>query len=151
MSNELLVRLFYAAQGDITQFRIKARSLLSASIADTASHQDDVAVDRFAQVMKEKMADARGKGRGGWESASPELLSRMLREHVEKGDPRDVANFCMMLWTMSAPIAPSADSRDARYDWMLAMLRADGWTEAAMDKEIAAIAAERCADGKEGK
>lgn len=30
----------------------------------------------------------------------------MLREHVEKGDPRDVANFAMMLWNLGAGIAP---------------------------------------------
>ncbi|HEM8535008.1 TPA: hypothetical protein U2Q23_001092 [Burkholderia multivorans] len=45
--------------------------------------------------MKHKLALARAKGRGGWETCSPADLSRMLREHVEKGDPRDVANFCV--------------------------------------------------------
>lgn len=63
-------------------------------------HPDDLAVDAFAAAMKAKMAEARAKGRGGWEDpaqCTAEDLSRMLREHVEKGDPRDVANFCMML------------------------------------------------------
>ncbi|KWN77094.1 hypothetical protein [Burkholderia stagnalis] len=67
-------------------------------------HPDDVAVDSFAAVMKHKLALARDKGRGGWEACSPADLSRMLREHVEKGDPRDVANFCMMLWHHGSPI-----------------------------------------------
>ncbi|OJA60395.1 hypothetical protein BGV69_05655 [Burkholderia ubonensis] len=67
-------------------------------------HSDDVAVDSFAAVMKHKLALARDKGRGGWETCSPADLSRMLREHVEKGDPRDVANFCMMLWHHGSPI-----------------------------------------------
>lgn len=61
---------------------------------------DDASVDAFAMAMKEKMAEARAKGRGGWEDptqCTAEDLSRMLRDHVEKGDPRDVANFCMML------------------------------------------------------
>ncbi|HGL6311159.1 TPA: hypothetical protein ACKFZV_001351 [Burkholderia multivorans] len=58
-------------------------------------HSDDVAVDSFATAMKHKLALARAKGRGGWETCSPADLSRMLREHVEKGDPRDVANFCV--------------------------------------------------------
>lgn len=31
LTDDLLVQLFYAAQGDITQFRIKARALLEAS------------------------------------------------------------------------------------------------------------------------
>lgn len=63
-------------------------------------HPDDLAVDAFAAAMKAKMAEARAKGRGGWEDpaqCTAEDLSRMLRSHVEKGDPRDVANFCMML------------------------------------------------------
>lgn len=68
-------------------------------------HSDDVAVDRFAAAMKEKLAQARAKGRGGWEQCDPVELSLMLREHVEKGDPRDVANFCMFLWSMGKPIS----------------------------------------------
>jgi NTP pyrophosphatase (non-canonical NTP hydrolase) len=65
-----------------------------------ADHPDDLAVDRFAVAMKKKLALARANGRSGWDDptqCSAEDLSRMLREHVEKGDPRDVANFCMML------------------------------------------------------
>ncbi|ABX15542.1 hypothetical protein [Burkholderia multivorans] len=78
-------------------------------------HSDDVAVDSFATAMKHKLALARAKGRGGWETCSPADLSRMLREHVEKGDPRDVANFCMMLWHHGSPIASApADSEAAR-------------------------------------
>ncbi|MCA8313216.1 hypothetical protein LGN43_02890 [Burkholderia multivorans] len=67
-------------------------------------HSDDIAVDSFAAVMKHKLALARAKGRGGWKTCDPADLSRMLREHVEKGDPRDVANFCMMLWHHGSPI-----------------------------------------------
>ena len=62
-------------------------------------HPDDLAVDRFAAAMKEKLAAARAKGRGGWdtEDATADGLSALLRHHVDKGDPRDVANFCMFL------------------------------------------------------
>lgn len=64
-------------------------------------HSDDRAVDRFASAMKDKLAFARDhRGRGGWEdkaACSQADLSRMLRDHVDKGDPVDVANFCMML------------------------------------------------------
>ncbi|MDH7551838.1 hypothetical protein [Stenotrophomonas geniculata] len=71
-------------------------------------HPDDVAVDAFAATMKAKMAEARAKGRGGWEDptqCSADDLTRMLRDHVEKGDPRDVANFCMMLHQRGEAIA----------------------------------------------
>ncbi len=71
-------------------------------------HPDDLAVDAFATAMKAKMADARAKGRGGWEDpaqCTADDLSRMLRDHVDKGDPRDVANFCMMLHQRGEAIA----------------------------------------------
>jgi hypothetical protein len=63
-------------------------------------HPDDLAVDRFAVMMKEKLAKARAKGRGGWDDpgqCSIEYLSRLLVEHVAKGDPVDVANLAMMV------------------------------------------------------
>lgn len=90
-------------------------------------HSDDAAVDRFAAALKAKLAAARAKGRGGWKDCHPERLSRMLREHVEKGDPRDVANFCMFLWCLDQPISaapatPAVDAetvqRAARYSWL---------------------------------
>ena len=62
-----------------------------------AVHTDDVAVDRFAAMMKEKLAIARAKGRGGWETCYEEELLEMLDHHVLKGDMRDVANIAMMI------------------------------------------------------
>jgi hypothetical protein len=63
-------------------------------------HPDDRAVDLFAARMKTKLAMAREKGRGGWDDpaqCSVAYLQQLLGEHVAKGDPVDVANFCMML------------------------------------------------------
>lgn len=79
-----------------------ARSGCCGSCAGHApdAHPDDAAVDRFAVAMKGKLAAAREKGRGGWEDksdVSAEELSAMLIAHIWKGDPRDVANFCMFL------------------------------------------------------
>jgi hypothetical protein len=92
---------------DIVPF---ARELLSRTQAvdSVEVHSDDAAVDRFAVAMKQKLAQAREKGRGGWEQCDPVELSIMLREHVEKGDPRDVANFCMFLWNLGKPISDAA-------------------------------------------
>lgn len=83
------------------------------SVNPNKPHPDNVAVDRFAQAMKAKLAEARERGRSGWESCPPEELSRMLREHVEKGDTRDVANFCAFLWNRRFPItaAPEAPAQ----------------------------------------
>lgn len=69
-------------------------------LAKGGEHPDDIAVDRFAVAMKAKLARKRAEGHGGWEDkadCSQAFLSFLLREHVEKGDPVDVANFCMML------------------------------------------------------
>jgi len=86
----------------------EARAALAS--ASEPTHTDDIAVDSFARAMKAKMAQARAKGRSGWEGVDPADLSRMLREHIEKGDPRDVANLCMMLWHHSARIARASEA-----------------------------------------
>lgn len=71
-------------------------------------HPDNVAVDRFAQAMKLKLAVARTKGRGGWQEPNlQQPLSDALRTHADKGDPVDVANFCCFLWNRSEGIAPA--------------------------------------------
>lgn len=76
-----------------------------------AEHPDDRAITAFEKKMREKMAASRAKGRSGWDDpaqCSAERLSAMLREHVEKGDPVDVANFAMMLSARGERIASAA-------------------------------------------
>lgn len=71
-------------------------------------HPDDAAVDRFAAAMKAKLAAKRADGRGGWgdkAQCSQQFLSDLLRGHVDKGDPVDVANFAMMLHQRGEAIA----------------------------------------------
>lgn len=74
---------------------------MAIKLGTPLEHPDDKAIDAFASAMKSKMKYARDThGRGGWEDPNEvtgEELSKMLRHHVEKGDPIDVANFCMML------------------------------------------------------
>lgn len=89
---ELQVRMKAAAEG------------LLASLTPPATqgdgHPDDLAVDRFAVVMKAKLAKKRAEGRGGWEDkgdCSNAFLSLLLREHIDKGDPVDVGNLAMMI------------------------------------------------------
>lgn len=68
-----------------------------------SKNKDDIAVDNFAQAMKDKLEKARNKGRSGWDNpneCSAEMLSFMLIEHLQKGNPgnfEDIANFAMML------------------------------------------------------
>jgi hypothetical protein len=66
-----------------------------------SDHADDLAVDRFAAAMKDKMAKSRAKGRSGWDDpaeCTERSLRTMLRVHLSKGDPVDVGNFAMMLF-----------------------------------------------------
>lgn len=105
-----------------------------------ADHPDDVAVDRFAAAMKEKLAAARAKGRGGWNNDEPGLqqrLSDMLRAHVEKGDPRDVANFAMFLHQRREAILPAAG-----YPKWIGFDGAEGQQPAAVDEVLAAVRSE---------
>lgn len=79
--------------------------------ADKASAVgDDIAVNKFANVMKDKLAQKRKEGRGGWQDMSADELSAMLHNHVLKGDPVDVANFCMMLWNNGQSISKPKQS-----------------------------------------
>lgn len=84
----------------------KASWLLSAIPSE--QHPDDVAVDRFATVMKAKLAASRAKGRGGWDDptqCSVEQLAQMLIGHLAKGNPgtfEDIGNFAMMLHQRNA-------------------------------------------------
>jgi hypothetical protein len=73
---------------------------------DGPDHDDDIAVDVFARVMKTKMAEQRAKGYDGWKTASRAVLSDLLHQCVTKGDPRDVAIVSMMLWSHGATIQP---------------------------------------------
>lgn len=80
---------------------------------NTEANYDNTAVDQFAQAMKDKLAVARGKGRGGWmipEECTLEHLADLLVQHVAKGDPVDVANFCMMLHHRGADSTPTAEA-----------------------------------------
>ncbi len=72
-------------------------------VPQSLHHPDDTAVDAFAAAMKRKLAEARAKGRGGWEDpqrCSLSYLAAMLVEQANspKADPVDVGNFAMFLF-----------------------------------------------------
>lgn len=79
-------------------------------------HPDDIAVDKFASAMKEKLAKKRAEGRGGWgdkEQCSNEFLSDLLIELVGKGDPVDVGNLAMMIFNRDEKIHEDGALKDA--------------------------------------
>ncbi|TCV51574.1 hypothetical protein [Pseudomonas sp. 460] len=72
----------------------------NAAEAAAESKMDEEAINEFAVQMKVKMAKSRAKGLDGWlrkDLCSAATLSRMLRDHVDKGDPIDTGIFSMML------------------------------------------------------
>ncbi|WP_174978116.1 hypothetical protein [Pandoraea eparura] len=72
-------------------------------------HVDVAAAETFVAAMKSKLAVSHAKGRYGSQYIDAATLSRALREHVEKGDPVDVANCCMFLWMLGSSICSSHD------------------------------------------
>ncbi|WKL14221.1 hypothetical protein QYQ99_17595 [Comamonas testosteroni] len=80
-----------------------------SSAEQAAQNPDDAAVDAMAALMKVKLAKQRDKGYSGWDTdCTRERLSELLRGHVDKGDPVDVANFCAFLSARGEGIAPQA-------------------------------------------
>lgn len=61
------------------------------------SETDDLAIDHFADAMKEKLLLAREKGRSGWQHMKADEITLALMEHLLKGDPVDIANYAMFL------------------------------------------------------
>lgn len=87
------------------------KSLIEVLAQRSGQHSDDFAVDRMAAAMKKKLAEKREQGYGGWEHCEASNLRNKLYNHMEKGDPLDVANFCMMLWNRGDSVARSQQER----------------------------------------
>lgn len=88
------------AQQIVVALVFKMRSEETDRLDGPFPHADDLAIDEFAAAMKAKMARRRADGAGGWDDpARCDVLhlASLLVNHVIKGDPVDVANFCMML------------------------------------------------------
>jgi hypothetical protein len=96
-----LINSEYAVFDDFWQVKAVPYDEYMAAKREAENREiDENAVNKFAWFMKAKLAKAREKGRSGWhdkDQCTQQDLSRMLREHLEKGDPVDVANFCMFL------------------------------------------------------
>lgn len=67
------------------------------------AYYDDLVIDKFAAAMKKKLKKQHDKGYSGWETCPIKTLQKQLIEHIDKGDPIDVANFAMMLWNRDEP------------------------------------------------
>ena len=96
--------------GTLPHHRIGAGAIrynLADVLARTAvnQHPDDEAVDRFASAMHAKMAQARAKGKEGWddpERCSIDRLIELCDVSLLGAEWVDVANYAMMLWARGA-------------------------------------------------
>lgn len=63
----------------------------------------DACVDDFANQMKKKLKRKFMEGKSGWDDPRwpSEEVVYQLREHIDKGDMVDVANFAMFAWNKS--------------------------------------------------
>ncbi len=103
-------------QGDIEWCRMKQH--LHGARDPDAPLRDLVA--RFSAALLNKLiaAERKYEWKHGWRAdAWADGLRREIREHVEKGDPRDVAAYCAFAWhhgwTLAAPTPAAADPRPA--------------------------------------
>lgn len=70
----------------------------------TQADIDNAAVDKLAQAMKDKLAEKREQDYHGWATCKHGDLVQLLINHVDKGDPIDVANFCAFLFARGEPL-----------------------------------------------
>lgn len=73
----------------------------------TQADIDNEAVDKLAKAMKDKLAKKREQGYHGWATCKHGDLVQLLINHVDKGDPIDVANFCAFLFARGEPLTES--------------------------------------------
>ncbi|HYD35883.1 MAG TPA: hypothetical protein VD999_07525, partial [Vitreimonas sp.] len=88
-------------------------------------------VKRFAEAMAQKLYDAEQKYGydDGWMSDNWMGECREnLYEHLAKGDPRDVANYCAFLWHHKETTAPN--------DWSHVMEIATTMIDILMERQL---------------
>lgn len=81
--------------------------------APTPQGEIESLVSRFARALLEKLKESEAKY--GWQNAWArsdwaDTLRKHVREHVEKGDPRDVAAYCAFAWHHGWSLSVSATS-----------------------------------------
>lgn len=57
-------------------------------------------VDQFCWQMKYKLIQKGREGKSGWDDPHwlKSDIKMQLKNHIDKGDPVDIANFSMFLW-----------------------------------------------------
>jgi hypothetical protein len=85
---------------------------LSGELADV------IGCARFQEAMLKKLGIKRAEGKYGWNDpdvCSTQDLAVWLEEHFNKGDPVDIANYCMMIWNRVNPLASQESRSEVLY------------------------------------
>lgn len=79
---------------------------LSIEVPDNLHPATAKAVQKFATAMASKLykSQRRYGYTDDWRRSDITDLQLDLNDHFEKGDPIDVANFCMFLWSRKAKV-----------------------------------------------
>jgi len=94
---------------DIIAFRLAPTAPVEASGSELHPATADL-VDRFAAELKSKLAKAESKYGYRDEWLKPDWqdeLTKSLAEHIQKGDPRDVAAYCAFAWHHEWSVTPN--------------------------------------------
>lgn len=109
----------YICECEVTlmmDYEVASQTVVARELSNWRAHKaaelDNHAVDQLSNLMKQKLAKKREQGYNGWPNCDPNHLSRLLRDHVEKGDPVDVANFCAFLVANGDSILPISEMTD---------------------------------------
>lgn len=79
---------------------------LTITVPENLHPATAAAVRRFAVAMAAKLEKAQLKYgyQDDWKRSEISDLQQDLQDHFDKGDPLDVANFCMFLWARGAGV-----------------------------------------------
>lgn len=84
--------------GYLTAFSIVKNHNKQLSI----EHDLEERVNKFAKIMLDKLIKKSRDGWNDWQDCPPDVFRKSLIEHIEKGDPIDVANIAFFLYQLKA-------------------------------------------------
>lgn len=96
----LILRLRSAAENRSYFHPLLTEAADALAALDANNHPDNLAVDRFAFAMKQRLAEKRQEGRSGWDQpaeCSERYLAERLVDASFRGSYIGVANFAMFL------------------------------------------------------
>lgn len=98
VDSEQYAHLCSRESGYLTAFSIVKKHNKQLSIENDLEER----VNKFANIMLEKLIKKSRQGWNDWQNCHPDVFRKSLIEHIEKGDPVDVANIAFFLHELNA-------------------------------------------------